>query len=144
MSQKIHPNGSVSPLWLNLGSVAGIIIIIYGYVIDYFGRANQDIEFAILCTSMTIGSITAWGHYFVFLIFPLTVGFITVLQRKSIGYSLLFGIIVLIIMNVGIESALFSRHLWLNIIVNYIPLYATLIFLALLSKELIAPPSLPS
>lgn len=125
-------------LWLTVGMLAGIAIIILTYVINFFGRPDHDIQFSMLCLSMVIGSITAWGHYLILLIFSLTIGFIEVSNRKSIKLSLLFGVILFSIISAGSESLLFSHHITYNVLNNYIPLYSMLILFVLLSIELMA------
>jgi hypothetical protein len=73
---------------------------------------------------MLAGSMIAWGHYFVFLIFPMAVAVVCASIYPSITRLLIVALIFLAL-NVHITrlSPFFDRHIYLKILVFYIPLY---------------------
>lgn len=112
--------------WLRLGTFAGVSCIVLAYAASLRQRHEPELPFALLCIAMVIGSPTAWAHYLVLLIAPLTL-VSTVLwpQLSVLGRGSLVGV-GLLVMTVGTERLVSSPYDWLNILLWHAPLYALL------------------
>jgi hypothetical protein len=104
-----------------LASGLGLIGLTYLWCL----RTGQDRErqFCVLCVAMLAGSVTAWGHYFVFLIFPMTVAAACVAARPTIDRVVLFGLIWWALNFLAtVESPFLDAHLYVKLALNNIPL----------------------
>ena len=141
-SHDFHVSKDLGTLWMAISTATGLAIIILSYVITFLNRSDLDIEFSILLISMIAGSITAWGHYLVFLIFPLTIWFVEISHKGDNGRNFFYGIILFSMIQVGVGNLLYFNSILFNSLINYIPLYAMLILLTLLIRELMINRSL--
>ncbi|MGB2929139.1 MAG: hypothetical protein WBB70_09530 [Desulfobacterales bacterium] len=97
----------------------------------------REKEFSLLCTTMLTCSLIAWGHYFVFLIFPFTVASLQVAAKPSSLRVLYLGATWLALNFMGIlENTFLNSHLLLKVLVSYIPLYGMLGLGVFFGKEL--------
>ncbi len=73
-----HPTPEARTLWWFAGTGAGLAIIAAAYGACLVSRRDLETQFCLLCTAMLIGTVTVQNHYFVFLVFPLTVAAVRV------------------------------------------------------------------
>ena len=88
-------------------------------------RSGEDRErqFCVLSVAMLAGSVTAWGHYFVFLIFPMTVAAVRLAVRPTVGRVFFFGLLLWALNFLRtVESPFLDAHLCAKVLVNNIPL----------------------
>ena len=134
-----QPPPSFGPLFFTVSVFSGIAVILAGYVIICFDgyRRNYDLQFSILCTAMIIGNITSWGHYLVFLIFPVSTGILSSLHKTS-AEQILYVVIAGTLTLAGAEHLLMRGNLLFNVFIHYVPLYAMLLLFVLLSRTLLS------
>jgi alpha-1,2-mannosyltransferase len=112
--------------WLRLGTLAGFFGIGLAYAAGLRQRDEPELPFALLSIAMVVGSPTAWAHYLVLLIAPLTlVGTVLWPRLSVLGRGSLIGV-GLLVMTVGTERMVSSPYDWLNILLWHAPLYALL------------------
>jgi Glycosyltransferase family 87 len=112
--------------WLRLGILAGISGIGVAYAVGLWHRDEPELPFALLSIAMVVGSPTAWAHYLVLLIAPLTLmGTVLWPRISALGRGSLIGV-GLLVMTVGTERLVSSPYDWLNILLWHAPLYALL------------------
>jgi alpha-1,2-mannosyltransferase len=112
--------------WLRLGTLASVSGIVLAYAAGLRHRDEPELPFALLSIAMVVGSPTAWAHYLVLLIAPLTLMGAVVWPRLSVlGRGSLIGV-GLLVMTVGAERLVSSPYAWLNILLWHLPLYALL------------------
>jgi hypothetical protein len=110
------------------GMASGLAIIIFSYANILVAKPDQDIQFSVLCISMIMGGLTAWGHYLVFLIFPLAVAYLKVVDRQL--SIILYGIVVVQLGLVGTETLLL-----VNSLISILPIIAmSLLWYSLMKK----------
>jgi hypothetical protein len=93
---------------------------------------DLETEFCLLCVVMLAGSPVTWGHYFVFLIFPVAVSVVRL--REGLTESRLIGFALIILALNVLDLAgkpWMERRFAVAFVANYIPL-AGLIALACL------------
>jgi hypothetical protein len=92
----------------------------------------------LLCTVMLIVTVSVQGHYFVFLIFPLTVMAVRIAGKPSLA-----GVIGLILLVLAFNclhppsSASFGGHRFLYLLVSDLPLYGLLVLAVFFCRELL-------
>jgi hypothetical protein len=123
--------------WSLITTVIGFIFILFSYKLCRMSNNDEDVEFSVLNLAMIIGSTTAWGHYLVFLIFPLSIGLILIRSKNIRKMTLLFGISTILLVFSGTESAFIGSSYFVNILINYVPLYSMLLIFALFRREII-------
>jgi hypothetical protein len=119
--------------WLRTVAIGcSLAILLMAYAICWHVRHNnneksREKEFGLLCSAMLAGSMIAWGHYIVFLIFPFAVAAINVAERPSV-FRILGLVAVWLALNClgTLENPFLNRHLVLKVLVNYIPLLGIL------------------
>jgi hypothetical protein len=83
---------------------------------------DRERQFCVLCVVMLAGSVTAWGHYFVFLIFPMAVAAACVAARPTVGRVFSFGLILWVLnFQMTVTSAFLDAHLFAKVLLNNIP-----------------------
>ncbi len=112
--------------WM-LGLGTGLAILVMAYSTCARGKGDPECEFCLLCVAMLAGSHKAWGHYLVFLIFPLAVAFLRVAahptNRRLLWYAAIF-VLVNNLYNINRwDSAFLSGHVCLKLLANSMPLY---------------------
>lgn len=112
--------------WL-AGIALGMGLVGGAYVLCFTRAGDCESEFCLLSCAMLMGSATAWGHYFVFLIFPMAVAAVRVAVNPSPRRVVWLVTILLLLNYMGTrDSPLLDRHVYLKILVNYLPLYGLL------------------
>ncbi len=136
-SSGFQPSVAASRLWWAAGTAAGLAVIVLAYLVCRRSGRNDEMEFGLLCVAMLAGIVTVQGHYFVWLIFPLACAALRVAARPSIRGVLFFSLTVLLLNEVTPPPASFLRdHIYLKILINYVPLYGLMALGAFLSTEL--------
>jgi hypothetical protein len=109
--------------------ILGYTIFSIAYIICWRTRhldylRMRENEFALLCIAMLAGSLIAWGHYMVFLIFPFALAITRAIERPSILSigALVMSWLTLNHMKIW-DSAYLNNHLTFKVIVNYLPLF---------------------
>jgi hypothetical protein len=112
--------------WLT-GASAGVGLLGLTYLLCWKGRIDHEGQFCLLCIAMLISGIISWGHYLVFLIFPMAT-IVARLSRQITGTSIIGITILLLLLNIicTVETPFLNRHMYLKIIANYLPLYGML------------------
>jgi hypothetical protein len=101
----------------------GLAVIAASYWLVWSRKSDPTTEFCFLCVAMLVGNTVTWGHYLVFLIFPLAVAMAKL--RDGMTEARLFGLALLVLalnaLNLADQSWV-ERRFALTFITNYIPL----------------------
>lgn len=117
------PSGEVGRFWWMLGTVAGLAVVVVAFVWAIRRNADRENEFCLLTVAMLLGGITTWPHYFVFLVFPVTVAALRIAERASLLRVVLFGLLLFCLNSLTEQAGPFlDHHIYLKIQANYIPL----------------------
>jgi Glycosyltransferase family 87 len=138
-----RPSAEATRVWTTLGIAAGLALIALSY--SQCLRATQDLEaeFCVLCVAMLAGSMRSWGHYFVFLIFPMGVMAAQVVGRATARRSMLLGVVfVLLNLQATWQNAFLNQHMYLKILVNYLPFYGLIVLGLFLARSRNEPKAL--
>ena len=123
---------SVPRIWWMTAMSVGLIVILTGYWLVGMRGGDLETEFCLLCVVMLAGNPVTWGHYFVFLIFPMAVAVVKLreglTEARLIGFALL--ILALNVLDLAGKTWV-ERRFAVAFIANYVPL-AGLIVLACL------------
>lgn len=125
------PSETAARWWLMAGMGSGLVLLAAAYVVCCRAGPGPELEFSLLCVTMLAASVTAWGHYLVFLIFPLTV-VATRVKGNPVPHRLIwFAILLALLNNLGrynfmLKEAWLTGHVWVKILLNYVPLYGLL------------------
>jgi len=138
-----NPPPGAKQWWWFMGTMAGLAVIASAYYACVATQGDPEMQFCLLCVAMLIGTVTVQGHYFCFLVFPLTVATIRVVARPT--SARVFGLIAVILAVNYINPPHFlrGRSIW-HIFVNDIPLYGVLGLGAYFWLELRRPPEFKS
>jgi Glycosyltransferase family 87 len=119
-----NPTPEASRWWWFLGTGAGSTAIAVAYGICLMAVSDLEAQFCLLCVAMLIGTVTVEGHYFVFLVFPLTVMAARIATKPTLG-KVIYLALLLMAMNLldPPDIPFLWRHLLLYIIVSDVPLY---------------------
>lgn len=107
------------------------LIFVGGLVYRLFREKNENIQFALFLTTLTLIDTLSWQHHFVFLIFPFIVLALQVIKRKR-GFLLLLLSYFLISSN--IKNPLVFSNFPLNLLLSHV-FFGTVILLFLLSQK---------
>ena len=131
----IIKNFQLSPAWASfcnyLALSSGILIIAISYIFCLYKNKNFDLEFCLLTVVMLLGNIRTFGHYFVFLIFPMAMAFVMAFSANSLKKILW---ISLIFIALNLHHLIFVWPAWLSPVpklymlyfLNYIPMLGLL------------------
>jgi hypothetical protein len=123
--------------WWLAGNGVGATVIAVAYVICLTSRRDPEAQFCLLCTAMLIGTVTVQGHYFVFLVFPLTVAALRMVAKPSRSWVVSLMVAVLAFNYVDPPDSLFlGGHPFLYLLISYLPLYALIALAAFFWREL--------
>jgi len=124
-SHGLRPSPAVKQWWWFIGTMTGLMVIASAYWVCVATPRDPEAQFSLLCVAMLIGTVTVQGHYFVFLVFPLTVAAIRIAARPTAAY-----VVCLMLLAVNCidppDLAFFWRHPVLYFLVGDIPLYGLL------------------
>ena len=118
-----------------VGTAIGLSIIGAAYLMCWVGRSRQSAvtQLSLLIVAMIAGGMTAWVHYFVFLILPLAVLAKHSAQSSSVERILVAVSSVLII--TCWHPPLPSDSRLLQVLLMCFPVYATMVLYGLLAKK---------
>lgn len=123
--------------WWAVGVSMGLMLIGAAYLLCLFSGQDAETQFCLLSVAMLAGSATAWGHYFVFLIFPMAVAAVRVAGDPSPGRVVWLVAILLLLNYMGtLVSPFLNRHIYLKILANNLPLYGLLALGCLFAHQL--------
>lgn len=130
---------SMARVWPAVGLGAGLLVLAGAYAACWRADGARELEFSLLCAAMLAGSPTAWGHYLVFLIFPVVVLATRVRPRRWVG----FAVVVALLNNFGrwnfmLQESALRGHIWVKLLLNYVPLFGILGLAVFLISELYA------
>jgi hypothetical protein len=120
----LHPPEEARRWWWAAGTLVSIGVLAAGYAVCVVSRRDPEAQFCLLCTVMLIGTVAVQGHYFVFLIFPLTVMAVRIAAKPSVARVI--GLILLVLAFNCLHppsSASFGGHRFLYLLVSDLPLY---------------------
>jgi hypothetical protein len=127
--------------WPRVGIVAGLLVIAAAYRrCGTVGGDDQE-QFALLTTAMIAGIPYAWGHYLVFLIFPVAMVAGHVLAKPTPARVWWLVAAALALNNLGrvnfmLTDPWLAGHLWCKFALNYVPLAGVLATGAFLWREM--------
>jgi hypothetical protein len=128
-------------LWPS-GVLAGLAVIACAYWLC--DGSDREAEWCLVVTAMLLGIANALGHYFVFLIFPLSVAVVRLNSRPTLGRVIFFGLLLLSLNDVETRSTPFlDHHLYLKIFANDLPLMGMLALAAFFALEIKNSPRRP-
>jgi hypothetical protein len=124
-------------IWWTTGELVGLGLIVLGYILCWRGSGDPEAEFCLLCIAMLAGNLVAWGHYFVFLIFPMAVGALRLAANPSAIRIIGFGLVTMAVndLNEG-TGQLYVGHVLAGFLLNYVPLYGLLAMAVFFMNEL--------
>jgi hypothetical protein len=120
-----HPSPDAKQWWWVMGTLTGLAVIACVYSACVVTRGDPETQFSLLCVAMLVGTVTVQGHYFVFLVFPLTVAALRIAARPTVWHVIYLTLIILAL-NLLNPPDFFQRHPTWYIFVNDIPLYGVL------------------
>lgn len=133
----LHPPEEVRQWWWTASTLVSLVVLAVGYAVCLALRYDPEAQFCLLCTVMLIGTIAVQGHYFVFLIFPLTVMAVRIAAKPSTT-----GVIGLILLVLAfaclhpLDSASFAGHRFLYLLASDLPLYGLFTLAAFFWQEM--------
>ncbi|MGA2602876.1 MAG: glycosyltransferase family 87 protein [Verrucomicrobiia bacterium] len=125
------PSPQTARAWWCVGAVVGMSIVAAAYVWCIWARLGPAAEFGFLCTAMLLGSPTVWGHYYVLLIFPFVVAVMRWRRFLSAFRLAWIGAVWLLLNNLCNFSSVWEggwldRHIYVKLLLNYLPMYGAL------------------
>ena len=115
-------SGAAQRVWWALSCGTALAIFAWAYGLCLRAGQDQETEFCLLCVAMVTGTISAQGHYFVYLILPTVLLATRVASNPSARSILLVGILLLVLNLQGSWATPFlDRHMMLKVLVNSIP-----------------------
>ena len=122
-----HPSPAAKQWWWFMGTMTGLAVIASAYGVCLATPRDSEAQFSLLCVAMLIGTVTVQGHYFIFLVFPLTVAAIRIAAKPTPVHVVALILLVLAVNCVDPPDAPFLwRHPVLYLLVGDIPLYGLL------------------
>jgi hypothetical protein len=134
-----HPSPDAKQWWWIIGTMTGLAVIAGAYWVCAAAQRDSEGQFCLLCVAMLIGTVTTQGHYFIFLVFPLTVAAIRIAARPTPTTVIGF-ILVVLAANWINPPDFFWRHSIWYIFGNDIPLYGLIGLAAFFWRELTPGP----
>jgi hypothetical protein len=123
----VVPMSGAARSWITWGVYTGLFLIALCYLACWRNGEDREAEFCLLSVAMLAGSLLTWGHYLVFLIFPVAVLGVRIARRPSWGGIALLAIILVLLNNMGTrEGPFFDRHRLLKVFANDSPMYGLL------------------
>ncbi len=120
-----HPSPGEKQWWWFAGTMTGLGVIAGAYCVCGRTPGDPEMQFCLLCVAMLAGTVTVQGHYFVFLVFPLTVAALRIAARPTLSQGIYLTLILLALNHLNPPDYL-QRHPTWYIFVNDIPLYGVL------------------
>jgi len=120
-----HPSPGAKQWWWCAGTITGLVAIAVAYYACVATHGDPEMQFCLLSVAMLVGTVTVQGHYFVFLVFPLTVAALRIAARPTLS-QVIYLTLILVALNDLNPPDFFQRHPTWYIFVNDIPLYGVL------------------
>jgi hypothetical protein len=132
------PSAAAARGWWIVGQVTGACALVIAYVICFRVDGDRETEFSLLIVAMVAANIVAWGHYFVLLIFPITVAVVRCGVQPSVNkvVALLLVVVALIHLEPWLVRSSTEQRL-ADSMVNYVPLYGALLLATFLAMTLL-------
>ena len=123
--------------WWMVGEAAGLALTVLAYIACSRGDGETEAEFCLLCVTMLAGNMVAWGHYYVFLIFPTAAAATRIAANPTGSRIVWFGMVLIAVNVLNMPTVPFlERHLPVKILLNYVPLYGSLALVIFFGNEL--------
>lgn len=137
LHDNFHPSAEQRQWWWIAGTLAGVAVFAAAYGFCGMSRSDPEAQFCLLCTAMLIGTVTVQGHYFVFLVFPLTVAALRV-AAKPTGGKVIWLVLLVVAFNCvdPPDSVFLGQHMLLYVMVSNVPLYGLIGLAAFWGREL--------
>jgi hypothetical protein len=135
-----HPSPDAEQWWWTIGTVTGLVVIAGAYGVCAAAPRDSEGQFCLLCVAMLMGTVTTQGHYFIFLVFPLTVAAIRIASRPTPALVIGFILVVLAINWINPPDYFWRHSIW-YIFGNDIPLYGLIGVAAFFWRELVSGPA---
>ena len=124
-----------------MGILVGLGSLVVAYCRCAMASRDSDPEaqFSLLCTAMLIGTVTVQGHYFVYLVFPLTVVALRLAAMARLTGGKVFWLVFMVAAFNCVDPPDFlflNGHLFLYLLFSYLPLYGLLALAAFFWREL--------
>jgi hypothetical protein len=135
--EKFHPSPEARRLWWLIGTGTGLLVIAIAYAVCLSSPRDLEAQFCLLCAAMLTATVTTQGHYFVFLVFPLTAAALRIAEKPTGGR--IIGLVILVLAFNCVdppESPFLNRHLILLLLASDLPLYGLLALAAFFWAEL--------
>lgn len=137
LQYNLHPPEEARQWWWTAGTLVSVGVLAAGYAVCVASRRDPEAQFCLLCTVMLIGTVAVQGHYFVFLVFPLTVMAVRIAAKPSVAGAIFLVLLVLALSCLHPPgSAFFGGHRFLYLLVSDVPLYGLLGLAAFFWREL--------
>lgn len=136
-SSRFNPSESAARLWWGMGTIAGLGVIAWAYLICLRRKGDEEMEFCLVCTAMLAGIVIVQGHYFVWLIFPMAAAAARIVANPSRNRIIWFGLVLATVNTLSATSTtLLDNHLFAKVFLNCIPLYGVLALAVFFAIEL--------
>lgn len=109
--------------WVFGAGISGLLVVALAYLYCWRWACGTETEFVLLNVAMLAGSLVTWGHYFVFLIFPVAVVCVRDTAQWTRMRAVVFVLILLMLNSLDLGAKPFlEHHLALKFLANYVPL----------------------
>jgi hypothetical protein len=137
LHDNFQPSAEARQWWWIIGALAGLGVFAAAYGVCMASPRDPEGQFCLLCTAMLIGTVTVQGHYFVFLMFPLTVAALRVAAQPT-GRQVICLVLLVLAFNC-VDPPVFDflrRHMFLYLLASNLPLYGLIALAAFFWQEL--------
>jgi len=119
-----HPSAQERLWWWTAGTITALVVIAGAYAVCLSSTRDLEAQFCLLSVAMLAGTFTTQGHYFVYLVFPLTVAAVRIGAKPTVGRVICMVLIVLAFNCVDpLDWTFRERHMFLFLLANDLPLY---------------------
>lgn len=131
-----QPVAATRLVW-TLGTLSGLALIGLAYWWSYRYAGDREAEWCLIVTAMLLGIVNALGHYFIYLIFPVTVTAVRLARNPTLGRAVFYGMLLVMLNDLDTRATPFlNRHLYLKIFANDVPLLGVIGLAAFFGREL--------
>ncbi len=136
-----HPTDAVAELWSTCGIGVGMLLLVAGYGACARWGGSLEMEFCWLSVVMLVGGMMTWGHYLVFLIFPMAVACAQLAGKTDYREWLIMGLAFVLLNNLyninRWETPFLKHDLYLKLLVNSLPLAGMLLVARFFLRQMI-------
>jgi hypothetical protein len=113
-----------SNLWRLLSITVSFGLLLFSYAVALKKSSNSNVHFSLLLVTMLMINPTAWGHYFVFLIFPFVLMVARILASNSNSGVIFASLIYLCLNNqTPLNISFINDNIYIKIFFTYMPLW---------------------